>query len=139
MCLDVAVKRGAECNADHQFVCVKIRLAGGCYRRKAMAGSDGRRYDASKLVSDGRAEYGSNHALRLEFQKLVAERAGAAWPTEGGVDEKWTAVSGTQVFQSRTKFMREIHMVVCGFLLPPPPPPQLNILSVIKQCSTTSW
>ena len=24
MCLDLAVKRGAECNTDHQFVCVCV-------------------------------------------------------------------------------------------------------------------
>ena len=41
ICLDVAVKRGAECNRDHKFVCVKIRLAGGYYRRKEMVGSVG--------------------------------------------------------------------------------------------------
>ena len=59
-----------------------------------MAGSNGRRYNVSKLVNDSRAEDESNQALKLEFQKLVAERAGAAWPVEGGVDEKWTAISG---------------------------------------------
>ena len=72
---------------------MKIRLAGGYHRRKEMAGSDGRMYDVSKLVSDGRAEDEGNQVLRLEFQKQVAERAGAAWPAKGGVDEKWTAVS----------------------------------------------
>ena len=35
--------------------------------------------------------------MRLEFQKQVAERAGAAWSTEDGVDEKLTAVSGTLI------------------------------------------
>ena len=93
MCLDVAVKRGAECSTDHQLVCVKIRLAGGCHRRKKMAGSDGKRYSMSKLVSDGRTEDENNLALRLEFQKQVVQTAGAAWPAEGGVDEKCTAVS----------------------------------------------
>ena len=62
-----------------------------------MAGSDGRRYDVSKLVSDGRAENESSQALRLEFQKQVADRAVAVWPAEGGVDEKWTAVSGALI------------------------------------------
>ena len=90
MCLDVAATLTTS-------LCVKIRLAGGCHRRKEMAGSDGRRYDVSKLVSDGRAEDESNQALRMEFQKQVAERAGAAWPTEGGVDDKRTAVSGALV------------------------------------------
>ena len=61
MCLDVALKRGAECNTDHQFMCGKIRLSGGCHRRKEMAGSDGGgKYDISKLVNDERAEYESS-------------------------------------------------------------------------------
>ena len=42
----------------------------------------------------GRAEDESIQSLRLEFQNLVAERAGVACPTIGGVDEKWIAVSG---------------------------------------------
>ena len=62
-----------------------------------MVGSDGRRYDVSKLVSGGRAEDESNQALRLLFQKQVAERAEAAWPVEGGVNEKRTAVSGALI------------------------------------------
>ena len=32
----------------------------------------------SKLVSDGKAEDESNQALRPEFQKQIAEKAGAA-------------------------------------------------------------
>ena len=68
----------------------EIRLVGGCHRRKE-------RYEVSKLVSDSRAEDESIQTLRLEFQKQVAERAGAACSTEGGVDEKWTAVSGVLI------------------------------------------
>ena len=70
ICLDVAVKRGAECNTDHQFMCMKIRLADGSHRRKEMAGGDDEgKYDISKLVSDDRAEDESNQVLRQEFQK----------------------------------------------------------------------
>ena len=48
---------------------MKIRLAGGYHRSKEMADSDGRWYDVSKLMSDGRAEDENKQALRLEFQK----------------------------------------------------------------------
>ena len=41
MCLDVIVKRGAECNTDHQFLHMKIRFAGGCYKGKGTVGSSG--------------------------------------------------------------------------------------------------
>ena len=34
ICLDVAVKRGAEYNTDHQFVCARIRMAGCGHRRR---------------------------------------------------------------------------------------------------------
>ena len=97
MCLDVAVKRGAECNTDHQFLCVKIRFTGSCYRRKGIVGSSGGRYDMPRLVSDGNAEDAeSKQALRVEFQEQVVKRAraGTAWSMEGGMDEKWAAVSG---------------------------------------------
>ena len=89
---------------------MKIRLADGCHRRKEIAGSDGRRYDVSKLVSDGTAKDESKQALRLEFQKKVAERAGAAWPMDGGVDEKWTAVSGALI-ESSDELVGKIKMI----------------------------
>ena len=59
-------------------------------------GSNGVRYDVSKLVSDGSAEDAeSNQALRVEFREQVVERAraGAVWSMEGGIDETWVAVS----------------------------------------------
>ena len=99
MYLDVAVKRETECNTNHQFVCMKIRFAGGCHRRKEMVYSDGIRYDVFKLVSGSRAEEESNQAMRMEIQKQVGKRAGAAWPNGGGVDEKLTAVSGPLLSQ----------------------------------------
>ena len=43
-CLDVVVKRGAECNTDHQFVCARLRMARCGYRRKASVNGKGR-YD----------------------------------------------------------------------------------------------
>ena len=27
MCSDVTMKRGAECNTDHQFLCASVRMA----------------------------------------------------------------------------------------------------------------
>ena len=59
------------------------------------------------LVSDGRAEDDRNQALRLEFQKQVVERAGTAWPVEGGVDEKWSAV-GVALIESADKLVGKV-------------------------------
>ena len=36
LCLDVTVKRGAECNTDHQFLCVKIRMLMPSRRSKSI-------------------------------------------------------------------------------------------------------
>ena len=47
--LDVAVKRGAECNTDHQFLCVRLRMARKVYHQR-MPGTRMRRFDVSKLV-----------------------------------------------------------------------------------------
>ena len=58
--------------------------------------NDGR-YDVSKIVRDGSAEDAeSNQALSVEFweQMVKRARAVAAWSMEGGIDEKWAAVSG---------------------------------------------
>ena len=63
---------------DHQFLCVKIRFTGSCYRRKWIVGTSGGRYDMSRLVSDGNAEDAeSKQALRVEFREQVVKRARA--------------------------------------------------------------
>ena len=50
MCLDVTVKRGAECNTEHQFLRASDRMAWrGLKKRAGM--NDGKRYDVSGLVS----------------------------------------------------------------------------------------
>ena len=70
MCLDVAVKRGAECNTDHQFVCARIRMAGCNYRRKVSVSGKRNRYDVSKLarVRGGGGSGGGDQSVIEEFQ-----------------------------------------------------------------------
>ena len=96
MCLDIAVKRGAECNTDHQFVCVKIRLAGECHRRKKMAGNDERRHDVS--VSEWWQSWGwEQPGFEARVSEAGSRESRASWPAEGELDEKWTAVSGALI------------------------------------------
>ena len=89
---DVAVKTGAKCNTDHQFVCARLRMAGCGYRRKASVNRKGR-YDVSKLVRVRQGEYdGGDQLVMEEFQEEMVERARAVWPKEGMTEDKWTAV-----------------------------------------------
>ena len=92
ICLDVALKRGAECNTDHQFVCARIRMAECGYRRKASVNGKGR-HDVSKLVRVRQGEDdGGDQLVMKEFREEVVERARAAWPEEGMAEDKWTTM-----------------------------------------------
>ena len=55
-CLDVAVKRGAECNTDHQFLCAKLRI-GGRFPKPQKKSNNPRRHNVSRLENvDGKKE-----------------------------------------------------------------------------------
>ena len=47
LCVDAGVKRGAECNTDHQFLCAELRMAWKCSKPKPQ--KEVRRFDASGL------------------------------------------------------------------------------------------
>ena len=50
MSSDITVKRGAECNTDHQFLHASLRMAWmGLKKRAGM--NEGKRYEVSGLVS----------------------------------------------------------------------------------------
>ena len=88
-CLDVAVKRGAECNTDHQLLCMKIKMQRNCYHRSRPPGQS-RRHDVSVLArgSSG-AEEQPGPAQREAFQEQAADRAATSWPYDGAAEEKW--------------------------------------------------
>lgn len=51
MCLDAEVKRGAECNTDHQFLCARIRGGRGELQKEGTSEwRGGGRYNVSKLI-----------------------------------------------------------------------------------------
>ena len=91
-CLDVTVKRGAECNTDHQLLCMKIKMLGTCHRRIVPTVRT-RRFDVAKLARNVRLEEGPSETPQQEaFQQQVANRASAAWPVEGSAEDKWEAM-----------------------------------------------
>ena len=86
------MKRGAECNMDHQLLCMKIKMLGTCHRRMVRTIMT-RRFDVAKLARNGRPEEGPSEAPQREaFQQQVADRASAAWPAEGSAEDKLEAM-----------------------------------------------
>jgi len=80
MCLDVSVKRGAECNTDHHLLCARLRLCVGRLGRKVKARS-GTRFDVSEIVdASGMAEEEDVNvrSVREEYLDHVLEVAGEA-------------------------------------------------------------
>ena len=88
MCVDVAARRGAVCNTDHNVVCARLCLKQGSYARRVPVPPRGGTFDVEKLASS---------PLREEYQEQVTEKAGEAWPEEEGMEEKWKAVSCTTI------------------------------------------
>ena len=49
LCVDAAVRRGAECNTGHQFLCAKLRMSWKCPKRRPQ--KEVKRFDVSGLRS----------------------------------------------------------------------------------------
>ena len=90
LCVDAAVKRGAECNTEHQFLCAELRMAWKCCKPKPQ--KEVRRFDASGLRRVSRTGGGEVRSQRQEYVEGVVERAREEWPDEGTVEEKWRAM-----------------------------------------------
>ena len=56
LCVDVAVRRGAECNTDHQFLCAKIKLNWRYSKPKTK--QKGATFDVTRLVANGSETHG---------------------------------------------------------------------------------
>ena len=93
MCLDVAVKRAAECNTDHQLLRAKVRIVQRKRVIKKKSGVEGKRYEVSGLVRCKMTEDTSTgRSLQQDYIESVLEKAAAAWPEKGTVEEKWGAM-----------------------------------------------
>ena len=70
LCVDASVKRGAECNTDHQFLCAKLRMPW-----KRVARKETRRFDVSRLVWVSGEGKEALVSTKQEYVKAVLERA----------------------------------------------------------------
>ena len=88
-CAQAFVKRGANCDTDHQFLCASVRMA--WQGLKKIAGmNEGKRYDVSGLVSCKDSDnMSTGRPLMQQYIEEILERATYAWPEEVTVEERW--------------------------------------------------
>ena len=84
-CLDASVKRGAECNTDHQLLRIKLHMSQ--LYQTAMTSASPHRFDISKLVGPSLDKDGKN-TPRGQFQKSAKEQ----WKVDGSIQDKWVTI-----------------------------------------------
>ena len=97
--MDASVKRGAECNTDHQLLCMTLMLKTKGYSNPVPI-ANRRHYDVSNLacLEVRRTE---ENETKTVFVKQVLEKAREGWRDEGNVQEKWSVVCSTLTESSR--------------------------------------
>ena len=95
-CLDACVKRGAECNTNHQLLRIKIRVKGkgGCCQLKNKISK--KKFTVSRFMSRGGANSGAD-MYRDAYRECVGTKAVEVWEDEGTVEEKWSAIRSALV------------------------------------------
>ena len=88
-CLDASVKRGAECNTDHQLLRIKLRMSK--LYQTAKTTTSPHRFDISKLVGPSSDKDGKN-TPRGQFQELVKKSAKEQWKVDGSIQDKWVTI-----------------------------------------------
>ena len=88
-CLDASVKRGAECNTDHQLLRIKLHMSKLYQTAKTTATP--RRFDVSKLVGPSLDEDGKN-TPRGQFQELASKSVKDQWKVDGSTQDKWVVI-----------------------------------------------
>ena len=79
MCLDVTVKRGAECDTDHNFACAKIRIEKSVHRKRELVNKAGRRFDGGMLTSNKKDKNDEHEqSKKEEFQEKVLDEVRSA-------------------------------------------------------------
>ena len=75
-------ERGAECNIDHQFLCVKLRMTWKCPKHKT---NEMRRFDVARLRCASGVEVEETGYWKQKFVEEVLERAREDCPESGTV------------------------------------------------------
>ena len=92
LCVYAAVRREAECNTDHQFLCAKIKLNWRCSKPKTK--QKGARFDVTRLAANGSE---TRDSLRQVYVEGVLGRARRNWPEEGKVEQKWSVLKSVLI------------------------------------------
>ena len=78
-CLDVSVKRGAECNTDHQLLCIKLRVKGKGGHHHRPTRSSGEKFAVEHLI--GQTE--DNITYRDTYSECVSTKVEENWSDDG--------------------------------------------------------
>lgn len=92
-CLDMGVKRGTECNTDHQLLLIKLRVKGKGGHHQPARRSGRKQFAVEHLT--GRTE--SNSAYREAYSENVSMRVEENWGGNGTVEEKWSVIRSALV------------------------------------------
>ena len=94
--MNATVRRGAECDTDHQLLCMKFTILGrGPLCKSSSTVARILCYNASKIVKHNdmdTEEAAPCREARQELQKQVRDRASTTWPLSGTAEEMWTAL-----------------------------------------------
>ena len=97
--LDACVKRGAECNTDHQLLRIKMKVTGkGEYHH--LRTKKHKRFNVSQLTGrdeTGRQLTGRQLTGRQLYRELVYRKTAEPWVNEGTVEENWSATKSVVV------------------------------------------
>ena len=99
-CLDATVKRGAECNTDHQLLRIKMRMT-KLHTGRGRTPRLTTRFDVSKLNGPLVDENGRDTS-RGAFQDLASKLVVEEWKEDKSVDEKWIAVRSALTGAAKT-------------------------------------
>jgi len=92
-CLDVCVKRGANCNTDHSMVRGKLMVGQSVRSFRRASGRAGvKRWNVAKLQGDCEDDRGTVTA-KGRFLERVRKGLKEKWDTGESVEEKWNVLS----------------------------------------------
>ena len=122
-CLDACVKRGEECNTDHQLLRIKLRVQGKGGRCPCGSNIHKKNFAVSRLM--GRAEVNSSADMyRSAYRERVGIKAVGEWKDDGTVEDKWSAIwsalveSAEEVLGHEERHQPDWFQESAGFLEP---------------------